>query len=115
MGTHSPSALGQFEPEAAALPWLGFDPSMPAHPLGPFAHDRQADAGAGISRGTREPFENLKDSFLEFGRNADAVVFDPEAHPVLLLLFFGPNVDVRPDSGGDELNRIRDQVSNNLL
>src|ERR1043166_2201835 len=70
----------ELQPEAAAFAWSGLDADFAAHTLGGFAHESQPDAGPLVA--FVELLEHAENALLIFPRYADALVFDPEAHPV---------------------------------
>src|SRR5687767_3452654 len=74
---------GQFEPETAALVGLGIDTRFAAHPLGAFADQGQANAGAGIGLRRMQPLEQPKDFLLVIALDPNAVVLNDDAHALL--------------------------------
>ena len=88
-------------------PSLDSTPTAPAHPFDSAANDRQANPHPGILFLGMQSFENLKDPLLIFRRDADAVVFNPDANKRRIGGGLTANVHRRPRGGCDEFHRIR--------
>src|SRR5690348_11481519 len=104
--------LRKFDPEPAALPRLRFDAHAPAHALHAFAHDREADAGAGKLVRRVEALEHPEDPLVMLRRDPDAVVLYPYAHTAIPL--FGADAHLGRTVGRHELDRIAQQVGEHL-
>src|SRR5262245_49490951 len=87
--------LRQLNPEAAAFAWLRFKTNFAAHAFDSFADNRQADAGAMVSRPV-QPLKDAKGPFLLFGWNPKPIVLHPE--PDSVFPFFGPQANGRTDA-----------------
>src|SRR6185437_5681269 len=74
----------QRDPESAALTLLRFQADRAAHALHRLAHNAQADAGAVVLAGGMELVEDAEDALEVLGRDADALVLEPEADHALL-------------------------------
>src|SRR5947207_8889632 len=79
----------QINPKATAFPELRFQADAAAHPFDGFSDDGQPDSGPGIFFNAMEAFEEVEDSVMMFGRDADAIVFDVDPNQPRSL--FGPN------------------------
>jgi len=75
--------------------------------------DGEADAKALLVRGTGTPFEDLEQPVGGAGVEPDAVVGDVDAPGTVLA--FGRHSDVGPRIVVGELDRVRDEVLENLL
>src|SRR5882672_605410 len=71
------SGAFKFQPEATAHSRLGFKPDFAAHTLSGFAYERKADASAVVA--LVESLEHAENALLVFSRDADAIIFEPEA------------------------------------
>ena len=67
----------QIDPKAAALPRLRLQPDLSAHALDGLAHDREADARAGVLIGFHQALEHLEQLAVKIRGDSNAVVFDP--------------------------------------
>ena len=103
--------MGQINPKAAAFAKLGFNSNATAHALNAFADNGKADASAVVA-GAVEPFENAEDAIGILRRNADAVVFDPNAGAA--ILDFGMNADVGSVASFDEFEGIAEEIGADL-
>src|SRR5260370_29164975 len=75
--------LRKFDPESTTATRLRFHAHPPAHALHAFAHDRQADARAGVVLRGVEPLEHPEDPFVMLRRDADSVILAPHPHAAL--------------------------------
>src|SRR5262245_54321849 len=103
---------GQFDPEAAAPAWFGFDPDFAGHAFGPFAHEGEADAGAGVGIVAVQTLEQFENFILMLRGDADAVVLDAKLDAAGLLL--RPDAHIGFFGRVDEFEGIGDEVGNDL-
>src|SRR5258708_34847146 len=107
-----PLAFLQFNPEPASRPAVGLDPAGTVHARHRLANHRQSDAGARIVLLPVQSLENPEDSVLVLGQDADAVVLEPDPH--FLPPRLGPDHDLRRNLFLNELERIADDVQDDL-
>src|SRR4051794_25404789 len=69
-------ASRQSEPETAALAHLRIEARFSTHARHGLFHNRQSDAGAGVSFLRMDAAKNLEDAITVIGVNADPVVGD---------------------------------------
>src|SRR5881397_3597957 len=103
----------KLQPKAAALTGFGDQPDAPAHPFHGFANDSQPDAGARVSGDVMKAFEQTEDFFLMLSRDADAIVFDPDAHGG--IQFFGGDADVWVAPLIHKFQAIANEIGKDLL
>ena len=81
----------ELDPKAGAFAFFGLDANPAAHAIDDFPDEREADPGADVaSVSAGEHIEYPGEHGLG---NADAMVFDPDAGPMILVNF-------TPDRGG---------------
>src|SRR6185503_2655446 len=98
--------------ERASAVGVAFDPDPPTMTLDDPLADGEADAAARVFVPAVQPLEYGEDPGGVFGLDPDSVVRDRE-DPVSLVT--GRRyVDSRHGAGGDELDRVRDEVLEQL-
>lgn len=102
----------EFDPEPAAYSKCRLDPTASAHALGSFLDDSQTNPGARVGFFTVKPLEHVEDTGLVFGRDADAVVLNPQPHAVAFAA--GANANLPMFLGFPELCGIADQIGKDL-
>src|ERR1041385_7804476 len=79
--THASSFRSpQKHEEFASFAKLGFQPERPAHAFGCFFHNRKPNSRSFILLLRIHPSEDFEDLFLMFFRDADAIIFEFNAH-----------------------------------
>src|SRR5215471_6045443 len=73
----SRTRMRNLEVERRAVTRAALRPNSASHSLDPFPHNRQADAGAGISIRFRKPFEDLEQSVLVLRVKARSIITHP--------------------------------------
>src|ERR1700722_4621532 len=102
----------QKNPKTAAFAGLGFHARSSAHTGGGLADDSQADAGSRIVLFVSNALEHAENAALIFGRDANAVVLDPNANVV--AGGFRPHAHIRANTLGNKLYRIIEQIGKAL-
>jgi hypothetical protein len=95
---------GQLDPEFTALVKSGLNAALPAHPLNCPPNNGQAYPKAWIHFNAVQAFEHEPDALVVLGRDANAVVFDPESGRFASCL--GANSNMRHGLRRDEQSRI---------
>src|SRR4051812_32859111 len=98
---------GQVDPEAGTLSDCGFDANTALHAGDPAPDQREADAGPGNFVSVKA-LEDAEDSFVMFGSDADAVVFDPDSK--ILAVGRAAKKDGRVTGGFAELYSVIKKV-----
>src|SRR5688572_9142462 len=104
----SRTRVGKLDPETRAAVGGGVHAALAAHAGDGLAHEGKADPGAGIVGGRVEAFEELENTFVMAGIDADAVVLHPETDAGFALL--AADADGGEFAGAGELERVRHEV-----
>src|SRR5687767_1365204 len=102
----------KLEPKPTASADLGFDTAPTVHACNRFLHDGQADSCAGVIFAAMQPLKDTEDPVMMFLRNADSVVFHPDANGAVANFF--TNADLGGFVGGDELDCIGNEIHHHL-
>src|SRR5438874_524757 len=90
----------QFDPKPAPFSRFRFHTNFPTHALHTFAHDRQSDARARITRPVRA-LKHAKHPLVLIPRDANALILNPQPAPVSARL--RPKTNMRACLRFDEL------------
>src|SRR5205085_9580961 len=77
--------IGQFYTKATTFSRFGLNCHSSSHSFDAFSHDRQTNACSWILGGAMQALEDAEDSFVIFGGNTDAIIFDADfnAHSII--------------------------------
>src|SRR5205823_4790053 len=111
-GEDATGCFGQFHPEAAPFAGFGFEADGAAHSLGGFLDNRKANASPLVFVIRVNAAKNLEDTIAVFGRDADALVFHPDAD--VFGNWLGAHHHFGRASRRDEFAGVDQEVGQNL-
>src|SRR5258705_3944639 len=103
----------QLDPEAAANVGLRLNTPASAEAFHGFGNDGESHTSPRVLGARVKFFEHAKNPLLIFGRNADAIIFNPDPH----LFAFGFPVNINPgcDAGPGEFQRVGKELKKYLF